>query len=43
MTDTQFKELIDHQVCHVGDGEPDASLGKDFDLYIDRQKNRFYR
>lgn len=43
MTDNEFKDLIDNQVCHLGDGVPSNELGKDFDLYIDRQKNRFYR
>ena len=43
MTDNEFKELIDKQVCHLGEGEPSPSLGKEFDLYIDKQTHRFYR
>jgi hypothetical protein len=43
MTDKEFKELIDNQVCHLGEGAPDASLGKEFDLYIDKLNHRFYR
>ena len=43
MTDNEFKELIDNQVCHLGEGAPDASLGKEFDLYIDKRNHRFYR
>lgn len=43
MTDNEFKELIDNQVCHLGEGAPDASIGKEFDLYIDKLNHRFYR
>lgn len=43
MTDNEFKELIDKQVCHLGEGEPSPSLGKEFDLYIDTRTHRFYR
>ena len=43
MTDNEFKELIDNQVCHIGEGAPDVNLGKEFDLYIDKLNHRFYR
>ena len=43
MTDNEFKELIDKQVCHIGEGAPSSTLGKEFDLYIDKQTHRFYR
>ena len=43
MTDNEFKELIDKQVCHIGEGFPASTLGKEFDLYIDKQTHRFYR